>query len=174
MATPTIFSYTVRDTNGVKTSTRAYMSYNGATETVNALIGNYNELGGAIDDATNGVIIGGSITIPVDPDASWKDAPVAENDVSDVIVLNFGNASTRYVQEFLLPNFKEAQLTGGKVDLTDTDLAALIALLDGTTGLTTADATNTAGQALNALKDAFQADRKHRKQLQSLSKSYPT
>lgn len=174
MATPTIFSFSMRDANGVLTSTRAYIAYNGATETVNALIGNFNELGGALDDASNAQIVGGSITIPVEPDGSWKTAPVDENDVSDVIVLNLKNGSTRYVQEFVLPQFKAAMVSGGKVVLTQTDLAALIAILDNTTGLTTADVVNQAGQQTTSLNDAFQADRKHRRQLQRLSKSFPT
>lgn len=174
MATPTIFSFSLRDANGVVTSSRAYVGYNGAVETVNALIGNWLEMGGALDHASNAQIVAGAITIPVEPDGTWKTAPVDENDVSDVIVLNLKNASTRYVQEFVLPNFKNAQITGGKVDLTQTDLAALIALLDNSAGMTSADALNTAGQTLTALNDAFQADRKHRKQLQRLSKSFPS
>lgn len=171
MSTPTIMSYTLLDTNGVKASTRAYIGYNGAVETVDALIGNWLELGGLIDDASNGQIVDGQLVIPVIPDGGWKAAPVAGTDVSDVIVGNFGTAATKYVQGFILPAFLEAMLTGGQVDLTQAALAALFAALDNTSGLTSADVLNTAGQTLTHLRDAFQSDRKSRR-LPSMSKVY--
>jgi len=172
MSTPTIFSYTLLDTNGIKATSRAYIGYDGAVETVDALIGNWLELGGLIDDATNGQIVDGSMIIPVLPDGGWKGAPVAGTDVSDVIVGNFLTAATKYAQEFLLPAFITAALSGGKVDLTNAALAALFAALDNSAGLTSADVLNTSGQTLVSLRDAFQSDRKSRR-LPSMSKSFP-
>lgn len=172
MSTPTIFSYTLLDTNGVKASTRAYIGYNGAVETVDALIGNWLELGGLVDAASNGQIVDGSINIPVLPDGSWKSAPVAGTDVSDVIVANFSVAATKYVQEFIIPAFLTAIVTGGQIDLANVALAALLAALDNTAGLTSADVLNTAGQTLTAARDVFQSDRKSRR-LPSMSKVYP-
>lgn len=173
MATPTIFSLTMLDTNGVKTTTRAYTTYTGATETVDALIGSWLEFGGLVDDASNSQITGGAITIPVDPDAGWKAAPVEETDNSDVIVLNFKTAATKYVQEFVLPGFLSAMLSGGNVDLAQAALAALIALLNNTAGGGTVDYSNMAGQAFTTLVDGFQTERKSGK-LASISKSYPS
>jgi hypothetical protein len=88
-----------------------------------------------------------------------------------VININFNNAITRYAMEYLLPAFVEAMITGGKVDLTNT---ALVALIDVLVNAGTAGAfSNTAGQDLTALRDAFQTDRKHRRQLRNKSISTP-
>ena len=171
MASPTIASFTLLDGNGVKASTRAYMTYNGTLETVDALIGNWLQLGGDIDDVTNAQIVGGSILIPLTPDAGWKAAPVAVNDVSDVVVLNMKNAATRYLQEFIIPAFIPALLTGGgQVDLANVALTALVTLL--ATSFTNGAYSNMAGQDITALSDAFQSDRKHRRQIISRSKVY--
>ena len=172
MASPYVMSHTVLDANGVKTSIPAYfVPTTPSTVTVANLLTNWTALGGALDDASNGQIIGGRITIPVSPDAGWKSAPVDENDVSDVININFNNAITRYAMEYLLPAFVQAMITGGKVDLTNTALVALIDVLvsAGTGG----SFSNTAGQDLTALRDAFHTDRKHRRQLRNKSISTP-
>jgi hypothetical protein len=172
MASPFVMSYTLLDSNGVKTSTPAYfVPTTPSTVTVANLITNWTNLGTALDDVTNGQIVGGRISIPVAPDGGWKSAPVEENDVSDVIVTNFNNGITRYAMEFIIPAFVEAILTGGKVDLTNT---ALVALISELTAAAVAGAfSNTAGQDLTSLRDAFQADRKHRRQLRNKSISTP-
>jgi len=173
MADPTIASFTLRDTNGVTTSTRLYAIYNATTKTVESLMGDWLAAGAVLDDASNAQIIGGSILIPLKPDATWKDAPVAENDVSDVITLNFGNDITSKVWGFLLPNFKEAMITdGGQVLLTQTDLAALVAYIEAT--FTGGQWSNANGQNLTDLVNAFQSDRKHRREIVGRSKVYPT
>lgn len=172
MASPYVLSHTVLDANGVKTSTPAYfVPTTPSTVTVANLITNWTDLGTALDNAINGQIIGGRISIPVTPDAGWKTAPVDENDVSDVVNLNFNNAVTRYAMEYIIPAFVQAMITGGKVDLTNTALVALIdVLVNAGTGGSFA---NTAGQDLTALRDAFQTDRKHRRQLYNKSIATP-
>lgn len=172
MADPTIASFTLRDTNGVTTSTRLYAIYNATTKTVESLINDWLAAGAALDDATNAEIIGGSLLIPLKPDAAWKAAPVEENDVSDVITLNYGNDITSKVWGFLLPNFKNSQITvGGQVDVTQADLAALIAYIGAL--FTGGQWSNANGQNLTDLVNAFQSDRKHRREIVSRSKVYP-
>lgn len=172
MASPYVLSYTMLDSNGVKVSTPAYfMPTTPSTVTVANLLTNWIGLGTTIDDGSNAQILGGRISIPVLPDAGWKSAPVDENDASDVINLNFNNAVTRYAMEFLLPAFLQSMLTNGKVDLADAALSALYAFI--ISGGTAGSFTNTAGQDLNGLRDAFQTDRKHRRQLRNKSISTP-
>lgn len=172
MASPYVLSHTVMDSNGVKTSVPAYfVPTTPSTVTVANLLTNWTDLGTALDNVTNGQIIGGRITIPVNPDGGWKSAPVEENDVSDVAVLNFNNAITRYAMEYFIPALVNAMLTGGKIDLTNTALLALISFL--TAPATAGAFSNTAGQDLTSLRDAFQADRKHRKQLRNKSIATP-
>jgi len=172
VASPYVLSHTVLDSNGVKTSVPAYfVPTTPSTVTVANLITNWTNLGTALDNVSNGAIIGGRITIPVTPDGGWKTTPVEENDVSDVIVTNFNNTITRYAAEYIIPAFVEAILSGGKVDLTNT---ALVALISELTAAAVAGAfSNNAGQDLSSLRDAFQADRKHRRQLRNKSISTP-
>jgi len=173
MADPTIASFTLRDTNGVKTSTRLYAIYNATTKTVESLINDWLAAGAVLDDATNAEIIGGNLSIPLKPDAAWKTAPVEENDVSDVITLNFGNDITSKVWGFELPNIKDSMITaGGQVDLTQADLVALIAYIEAL--FTGGQWSNANGQNLTDLVNAFQSDRKHRQQIVSRSKVFPT
>jgi hypothetical protein len=162
MADPYVMSFTILDTNGVKTSTPAYYApTTPSTVTVANLIADWTGLGDALDPATNGQIVGGRILIPVEPAGGWKSAPVEENDTSDQIILNFRNAATRYAMEFALPVFLNAMLTGGKVDLSNALLTALYEFI--VSGALHGSFSNTAGQDLTALRDAFQTDRKSRK-----------
>jgi hypothetical protein len=171
MADPTVFSFTLLDYNGIKATTRAYAQYNGAVVTVDSLIGNWLALGALIDTASNAQILGGRIQIPLLPGGGWKAAPVAENDVADVIVLDFSNVSNRYAHEFLLPNHKDAQLTNGQVNLAEAGLAALVAYIINSGG--TATYSNTQGHDIDALMYAFLSDRTHRRVTRSKSIAYP-
>jgi hypothetical protein len=172
MANPWVFSYTLLDANGIKTSTPAYYTPTApSTITAAAAIVDWAGLGDVLDDATNAQILGGKITIPIGPQGGWKSAPVDENDNSDVIVLNFNKQANRYAMEFLLPNFLQAMLSGGNVDLTNTALAALYDYLVATA--TAGFFSDTAGLDLISLRDAFQTDRKSRK-LRSKSIATPS
>jgi len=168
MASPYVLSYTLQDTNGVKTSTPLlYKPTNAAVLTLEGLIADWVAVGNALDDATNAEIIGGRVTVPLAKAVGWKSAAVDENDVSDVINLNFNNTVTRYVTEFILPQFMQAMISGGKVDLTDVALSALVTAL--TSGMTGGAMVDRGGNPISALRDAFQADRKHRRQLRNRS-----
>lgn len=172
MANPYVMSYTLLDANGVKVSTPAYyIPTTPSTITVANAIVDWAALGDLIDDATNAQILGGRISFPLPAQGGWKSAPVDENDVSDVIVGNFNNTVTRYAMEFLLPAFLQSFIVNGKVDLTAAALDALFDFLIA--GGASGAFTNTASQDLNSLRDAFQADRKHRRQLRNKSVATP-
>jgi len=174
MANPYVMSYTMQDSNGVvAASPFYYVPTTPATITVANAIVDWAAVGDLIDAASNAVILGGNISIPVAAQGGWKNAPVAVNDVSDVINFNFNNGSTRYVNAFLLLDFIAAALDGAKIDLAQADIAALVTALS-TGGLTSGGASNEAAQLNTTLRDAFQADRKHRKQLRSKSLTIPT
>jgi len=168
MPQPYIFSYTFQDTNSVKAPVAYYyVPTNAATVTVAQLITDYQGLGAALDDASNAEIVSGSISLPQDLPGAWKSAPVEENDVSDVLSLTFDNSVTIYGWAALVPNLKNSELTDGKVNLADTDIVALTGFI--TSGAANGSFTNQAGQDLSALRNGFQADRKHRRQLRSRS-----
>jgi len=170
MAIPYVFSYTFMDTNGVKASVAYYYTpIAPSTVTIQHVIDDWHTLGGLLDDASNAKLIDGKITLPEPRDGAWKSDPVEENDVSDVITINYAITGNRYPQAGLIPNLKNSELTGGRVDLTDADIAALTAFVTAAT--TYGNITNTAGQVASGVIDAFQSDRKHRRQLHAKSLS---
>lgn len=172
MTNPLVFSHTLLDANGIKTAVPAYFTPTApSTVTLASLIVDWAGLGDVLDDASNAQIIGGKITVPIGPQGGWKTAPVAENDNSDVIVLNFNKNANRYAMEYLLPTFLQAMLTNGNVDLTNVALTALYDYLVGPA--TVGNFTDTGGIDLISLRDAFQTDRKSRK-LRSKSIATPS
>jgi hypothetical protein len=106
------------------------MAYNGATTTLDSLVGSWLQLGGLIDPTIDGQIIQGRITVPLSPSGTWKTAPVEGNNVNQVMALNFENDFNRYLTSILLPSYKETQLNAdGTPNLAATALAALIAFI---------------------------------------------
>jgi len=168
MATPTKFSYTIQDNDGVKATALVYVSYNGAVGTVDALIGTWLSLGGLIDAVTGGEILSGSITIPLAPDAAWKDTPLTGQSVSDVLTMNFSNDDTIYQDGVTIPALRDTLVVDGRPVLTPA--GAIDTLADAIAGsFTNGYYVNENGSDLIALISAFQAVRKHRKQLKARS-----
>ena len=163
MANPTSFEWSLLDRVGNVSRTQAFVAYDGATETVDALIGTWLATGALIDDAASSQITGGLITIPLQPDGGWKAAPAATGNLNgDTMVLNFENADNMYATPILLPSYLDTMIVNGKINLAQANLAALIANILSTAG--TADYQSKDIQQLSALRDAFLADRKQRGQ----------
>jgi len=130
MADPTIFEYQVQDDQGLKNRIAIYEAYDGATTTVDSLVGSWLQAGGLLDPCIDGEILGGQVTIPLEKSGTWKAAAAVGNNVNQVMVLNFENDFNRYLTELLLPSYKEALLTPTRIpDLADPALAALIAYM---------------------------------------------
>ena len=163
MADPTIFELQVQDDQGLKNRVAEYVAYDGATTTIDSLIGSWVQFGDLADPLLDAQIIGGQITIPLIADGGWKTAPVSGNNVNQVMSLNFDNDFNSYVTSILLPSYKEALLLPDKtIDLADPALAAFIAyVIAGDTDLfpNSRDLHD-----LNALRDAFLTVRKVRGQ----------
>ena len=163
MADPTIFEYQIQDDQGLKNRIAIYQAYDGATTTVDSLIGSWLQAGGLIDPCIDGEILGGQVTIPLEKDAGWKAAAAVGNNVNQVMVLNFENDFNRYLTELLLPSYKEAILTPTRIpDLADAALAPLIAYMiagDADIFPNSRDLHD-----LNALRNAFLTVRKVRNQ----------
>jgi len=165
MANATVFNYSIEDDQGLHNNSDLFMAYDGATETVDAVIGAWTAFGGAIDPCIDGQITGGSILIPLQPNGSWKSAPVVGNNVNQVMSLNFNNDFNQYVTPLLLPSYKESTLTtpARTPSIATTPLSTLIALIIAGSG--SAFFPNSKDMHdLNALRDAFLTVRKVRGQ----------
>lgn len=163
MSDPTIFNYSLLDDTGLKNNVDFPVSYDGATETVDSIIGAWLAYGALINAAVDAKITGGSVTIPLQRDASWKAAPVEGNNVNQVMNLNFDNDFDHYATSILLPSYKETQLNAdGTPNLAATALAAFIAAIIAGSGAVFPNSFSS--RDLNALRDAFLTVRKVRNQ----------
>jgi hypothetical protein len=165
MSDATVFNYTIEDDQGLHNNSDMYVAYDGATATVDSVIGAWTAFGGAIDACIDGQITGGSILVPLEPNGSWKSAPAVGNNVNQVMSLNFDNDFNQYVSPILLPSYKETTLTtpGRVPSIATTPLSTLIALIIAGTG--SAFFPNSKDlHDLNALRDAFLTVRKVRNQ----------
>ena len=165
MADPTIFEYQIQDDQGLTNRSALFMAYDGATQTIDALIGGWLAFGGLIDPTIDGQIIQGRITIPLSPSGTWKTAPVEGNNVNQVMSLNFENDFNRYLTPVLLPSYKESQLQAdGSPNLSAVALAALIAAIIAGSGANFPNSRDL--HDLDAIRDAFLTVRKVRNQKQ--------
>jgi hypothetical protein len=169
MATPTVLSFTMQDDNGVKASAPFYASYDGAVETIDALIGEWLVLGALIDAVTGAKIVSGHIEIPLARDAAWKAAPINGDGVEQTLALSFSNDDTIYNDTFNVPALRETLVDSqGKPILTAA--GAIDNLADALAGsFTNGYFVNSSGSDLIALVAAFQATRKQRRQLKARS-----
>lgn len=164
MADPTIFEYQLKDDQGLTNRNAIYVAYNGATETVDALIGAWSAYGGLLDAITDARIVEGRITIPLIKDPSWKAAPIVGNNVNQIMALNFNNDTNTYLTDILIPAYKESLLSVGTrvPNLAAVPLAAYIAAIIAGSGAVFPNSRDI--HDLNAIFDAFLTVRKVRNQ----------
>jgi hypothetical protein len=164
MADPTIFEYQLKDDQGLTNRNAIYVAYNGATETVDALIGAWLAYGGLLDAITDARIVEGRITIPLIKDPSWKAAPIVGNNVNQIMALNFNNDTNTYLTDILIPAYKESLLSAGTrvPNLAAVPLAAYIAAIIAGSGAVFPNSRDI--HDLNAIFDAFLTVRKVRNQ----------
>lgn len=149
----------MQDDQGVINRVQMFMAYDGTTETVDALIGEWALLGNLIDEVTDAEIIGGQILIPLEPDAGFKTAPIEGSNANQVMVLDFENDFNQYLTPINIPAYKESQLNAsGTPNLAATALAALIAAIITDTG--TAFVNSRDLHDLDAIRKAFLTVRK--------------
>jgi len=165
MADPTSFEWQIQDDQGLTNRTQMFVAYDGATETVDALVGAWLAYGGLLDPVIDGKIIGGQILIPLIRDASWKSSPATGNNVNQVMNLNFNNDFNSYATSILIPSYKETQVNSASPrapNLAATALAAFIAAVIAGSGDIFPNSRDI--HDLNALRDAFLTVRKVRSQ----------
>jgi len=165
MADPTSFEYAIKDDQGLTNRTQIFMAYDGATETVDSLIGAWLAYGGLLDPVIDGKIVGGQILIPLLPDATWKSTPATGNNVNQVMNLNFDNDFNSYATSILIPSYKETQVNTASPrapNLAATALAAFIAAILTGSGAVFPNSRDL--HDLDALRDAFLTVRKVKNQ----------
>lgn len=165
MADPTSFEWQIKDDQNLKNRAQMFVAYDGATETVDALIGAWSAYGGLIDPCIDGEIVGGQITIPLIPNVAWKSTPIVGNNANQVMSLNFENDFNSYLTAILLPTYRESILTAARVPNIGTNpLLALITAITAGSGAVFPNSNSL--HDLDALRDAFLTTRRVKGQTQ--------
>lgn len=165
MADPTSFEFQIVDDQGLTNRTQMFMGYDGATETIDSLIGAWLAYGALLDATIDGQIVGGQILVPLIPSGTWKSAPATGNNVNQVMNLNFDNDFNSYATSILIPSYKETQVNSASPrapNLAATALSALIAAIVAGSGAVFPNSRDL--HDLDGLRDAFLTVRKVKNQ----------
>jgi hypothetical protein len=159
---PIRLSVTVRDELGTEAS-EVFYGLADPTSTLATAEAAWATLTADLDPVLSAQIVRGAISFPCTPAGGLKAAPVAGSRVEQTGVINFSNPITtrRFGED--LPGLSNDVIVGGKINLADAGIAALIALLSVPGASLTY--TNFAQQALNGVIDAVLSFRKRRRQL---------
>ena len=156
---------TIVDGLGTKANTDFYIALDDSKTMADAVT-DAQALCAAVDATLDAKVESCRITIDYRPN-DMKASPTSTSRVEQTGVVNFSNDTTARKQGVVLPGLKNAAIVNGKLNLADTAVAALIALIKsaGTSGTWA----NFAFQQLVDVLDAILSFRKHRKSLSRTS-----
>lgn len=162
----TLVSIHVVDELGVKATMPIWLS--GAdTQTLAQLVTAAQSIATDTDAIIGGQIIKVTAAVSVPVPSGAKALPAAGSRVEQTALFNFSQTGSPYKYGVDVPSVKDAALTGGRVNLANTDVLAWITLITGAIGAFTPE--STAFRAIVGLVDALLTFRKHRKQLDRVS-----
>jgi len=158
------FSFTVQDGLGTKASMIIYALLD-PTKTVANLVTDIQAWATLIEPIIDSKILLADAVVSVTPTVDQTGKPADASRVEQTGVFNFANGSTTRRFGEAVPALADAVITGGTIDLADTDVAAFVTAMGAASGTATSQATNNSFQDLTSLVDAFLSFRKRRKQL---------
>lgn len=156
-------SVSVLDAVGVVKATDVPFKFDDATATLANLIAWASGLGLAIDTVSEGQVTKIRLIISIPVPGGVKANPVANSDVEETGLLTFNASSTPNAYGFDLPSFVQSAFTGGKIDLANADVAALVSYL--TVPSNTIVGTDRYGNALATVRQGNKTFRKSRRAL---------
>jgi len=157
-------SLSLQDYQGVRGSTRFLQSL-ADTTTIADLVTALQTLETTVDGVTGAAIIEGRLTV-IPPLVDGLKGAVAGADLEKTMLVNFSQSGAPGRFGIDIPGINPAKLTGGKIVLTQTQIAALTALIEGnyvSAGL----------YALTAVRDAAITFRKRRRELNRVTTATP-
>jgi hypothetical protein len=160
---PAQLSYTLLDELGTKASSAFPLMIDPAM-TVAQLVTATTGFADLLDAIVGGAIVNASASLLFGDQGAKDGTPASGSRVEQTGVFNFNNAVTAYRFGLIAPSLADSVISGGTVNLADSDVIAFVAACHASiTG--GGVPTNTARQTLTSLRDAFISFRKHRKQL---------
>lgn len=162
------FSFTIEDGLATDASNVFYTNIDDTT-TVAGLLTAQNALGALLEPLTSGQIVKSKVSIN-NPQTYAAPSGKADSRVEETGNFNFANSLNNRSFGTIISAFDDAHLSGGKIDPTNADVAAFVALMVNATAYTTGTYTTNYFTNLHALVDTFLSFRKHRRQLQRSSR----
>jgi len=177
MPSPTIFSFSVRDSMGTPATIPFFVAYDATTETVSALIATAAVLGGHLDAIIDAKITGFSISINNLPDPSWKASPVADSIVERTALANFLPLDSIYPEPIDVACISLSVLDAkGRVDLANSAWVAFrndVIQATGIGGSAEVFVNNKFLLALRVFQNVSTTFRKHKKPVKAETKETP-
>ena len=156
------YSATIVDELGTEASSIAYVEVDPATA-LSALSTAVGAWAADMDPIIGGQITGLRLVVSVPVPGGLKSTPDAGSRVEQTGLFNFGTAVNARRYGVSVPSISDGKIAGGKINISDTDVAAFIDLLK--TAATAVGFSNSAGQEFTRAIDAVLAFRKRRRQL---------
>lgn len=162
LTAPARLSVTIRDELGTEASTVAYLMVD-PTSTLASLAAAAQAWATDLDAVVSGRIVKVSAILLPGLPGGLKAAAAAGSRVEQTAVINFHDASTGHRFGMAIPSIADSKIVGGKLNLADAAVQALVVLITTATG-TEAFATP-ARQLITGAVDAILSFRKRRKSL---------
>lgn len=167
--TPIRFGLSMTDSDGLQASTTSHV-YADAGQTITQVKTALAAWASAINVVTGAHVTSTRASI-LGPGADATGKPVSGSEISEVGTFDFLLATSGYRYGLVVPAFLESKELGGeKIDNTDTDVAALIALM--LAGVLGGHYTGANVDTLSSFNRSFSSNRKHRRQLFRSSVNY--
>jgi hypothetical protein len=162
------FSFTVQDDLGTKANMTLYYLLD-PTKTIADLVTDWQAEATLAVAILGGKLIHGTARIVLTPSADQSSKPISSSRVEQTAVFDETNASNPRIYGIAVPSIADSKITGGVINLADTDVAAFVTSLSAASGTSTSEPTSNQFLVLNGLRDAFLSFRKRRKQLERSS-----
>lgn len=160
MADPKIISVTLSDEDGQRAALKMFCNIAG-TDTLADLNTYAATFLPKVDAVTDGKIESARAIIPLTLPGGLKSSAVSGAEIERTGLFNFSVTGSKYRQSIDIPTMANSLTVGNKIDLTQTDVAALVSLLlTLTQGV---QATSEWAAVLVAALDAAKTFRKHRR-----------
>lgn len=111
-----VYSFTIQDRFGTKATIEFPYVFDSGVATFADIRDQFVGLGDALDDVTDGIIVGGRITFEYAPEDGWKVVPSDDSFVERTGIQQFGQLTTKYLFSVAVPSISNSEIApDGKI-----------------------------------------------------------
>lgn len=164
--------FSLQDAQGVRTSLNMPAFVDGA-QTLSAVKTAWHAQALLLDAVSGAQITGGSGTVIITDLSGLKGTPAADSRVEEVGNLDFGNATTKYVYDSIIPAILDTVLNSPPVTINEANAAMAAYIASITAAILGGNFSNHDFLPLTALKDSFLSFRRRQRSLHQRSLRVP-